>query len=581
MTSDNTMAVRLFIEICINITFVVVMTGIFVYIFINSKRTRVQIYYCCMHILVLTIFILNFAISIAPNIRVKWILFYLLYLIKPFFETSFMFYALYFFKRRILKKIGYIVVTIYIITSILIIISNSAHQLVIKHMTPEIIEYGWLYYVVIAAGYCMLVAGLLSIAKTMAGRVSNLWIRVIITVFAIITMGLLNLLLCGVVNTPVDYSPIILIVNFTMIFIGSYKYGMIDTVSYGSVRGFEMFTEAMLIADKKGKIEYRNKACEMIEPEVLDEILRRAIPEAQTNSVSREENRFEIEINHNGILKHFSVSVKYERTLTLSAKQYIIVVHDNSRIFSAIHSLEEKNQYLEDMHESVKMLSEDTKRLSILGERNMMAKEIHDVMGHSLILAINIMESNRVLIETSQDDQKRQACVLALKRLQNAIDEIDGSLSEIAAVSDEDSISDDKSGVLMCNPGYTNFIERMNSMAFNLMDTGITLDIAGLDEALKECNEKTITTIYRICQESVTNAIKHGQAQCITVSARVKSGQITLIIVDNGKGNPEFQKGSGLTGMEERVASLGGNINFCSFEDERGFLVHVNIPWPL
>lgn len=570
MTIDHILAARLLLEININILFIVIMTGFLAYIFINSKRTRILAFYCIMHILIMVVIIGNFTELIASDTTVKWICIVVSNIAKLFFDIIFILYARAFFKGKLVKKMIIILSFTYISLSLIVILSNPIHHLFIKQITQKASEYGILYYFLLATGYFFEVVGLLSILKTMIGRVTHVAYRVAVAITAILSLSLIYFLMCNIICTPVDMLPVVVLFNFTICFIGGYKFGMYDTVSYGSVRSFEMFTEAMLIIGRKGRIIFKNWACSMFDTSVLHEIIHKALPDTDKIPKKWSGNQVEMKIVLKNQEKHFTVSIKPVKTLTLTAKQYILILHDNSEIFTAIHSLKEKNQYLKEMNESVKMLSDDTKKLAVLGERNLMAKEIHDVMGHSLIVALNIMESNRILVETSKDT--------ALQRLRQAISEIDTSLNEIATTAVTEIDTDRAPDKQVSRTCYSLFNERIHLLKERLLDTGITLDISTIDH-LDSCSEGSINVIHRICQEAITNSIKHGQANHITISIKVKENFIALLIVDNGKGSSSFTKGNGLIGMEERISSVDGHISFTSFEDHRGFLINAHIPF--
>ena len=95
-------------------------------------------------------------------------------------------------------------------------------------------------------------------------------------------------------------------------------------------------------------------------------------------------------------------------------------------------------------------------------------------------------------------------------------------------------------------------------------------------------------TIYRIIQESTTNAIRHGHASEIWIRMNVceKNGkdipehetgreELIIMISDNGSGCPDIKEGFGLKHMRERVELLNGSIYF---ESVFGFTVIVKIP---
>ncbi|HSD93385.1 MAG TPA: sensor histidine kinase [Methyloceanibacter sp.] len=115
-------------------------------------------------------------------------------------------------------------------------------------------------------------------------------------------------------------------------------------------------------------------------------------------------------------------------------------------------------------------------------------------------------------------------------------------------------------------------------------DTHISVSFGDLAESYGEAVD---LTLYRCVQEGITNAIRHGNAETLTVrlaaipeSRRGKRGRanLRLSLIDNGKGiAPATPKGFGLTAMTERVRSLGGS---CVIEStpRKGTNIHVEIP---
>ncbi|CQJ28341.1 signal transduction histidine-protein kinase/phosphatase UhpB [Yersinia mollaretii] len=96
------------------------------------------------------------------------------------------------------------------------------------------------------------------------------------------------------------------------------------------------------------------------------------------------------------------------------------------------------------------------------------------------------------------------------------------------------------------------------------------LDDHPIDETLK-------ITLYRICQEGVTNAYRHGAASRIEIDARQDNQKIYLTIRDNGKGIDlaTLTPGYGLRGMQSRVSALGGSF---SLSVDQGTCLNVILP---
>lgn len=223
------------------------------------------------------------------------------------------------------------------------------------------------------------------------------------------------------------------------------------------------------------------------------------------------------------------------------------------------------------MYDSVRHLTEDSQKLAILTERNVLAQEIHDVVGHNLILVLNTMESNRMLHDR----------VVAMRRIKQAVAEIDESIREIENESNDELILgrniQERESVDFdeFNSGF--LPEKLQSLVERLSGSGIQLEINGSDTS-DMLPENVVGNVYRICQESVTNAIKHGRATSITISFKKKKGHIEIFIIDNGVGCSQIVKGTGLSGMEERVRNMRGDIKFSSFGDQEGFMVRAAIP---
>lgn len=89
-----------------------------------------------------------------------------------------------------------------------------------------------------------------------------------------------------------------------------------------------------------------------------------------------------------------------------------------------------------------------------------------------------------------------------------------------------------------------------------------------------EFEKTTEDVIFRIVEESVTNALRHGHASQVSIHFLVNKNY-QILIKDNGSGCSKIKPGFGLTQMKERVAIIGGHIEFKSGD---GFEIKVEIP---
>jgi signal transduction histidine kinase len=98
-----------------------------------------------------------------------------------------------------------------------------------------------------------------------------------------------------------------------------------------------------------------------------------------------------------------------------------------------------------------------------------------------------------------------------------------------------------------------------------------------IDTELGRLPSAVESTLYLVAAEAVTNTIRHGDATHIRIHARCDDGHASLDISDDGRGGAQTSGGSGLQGLEDRVAALGGTIRLDSPRG-RGTRLHVDLP---
>ena len=98
-----------------------------------------------------------------------------------------------------------------------------------------------------------------------------------------------------------------------------------------------------------------------------------------------------------------------------------------------------------------------------------------------------------------------------------------------------------------------------------LFESRIRLLTLNINTALDTLEDNLATAVYRIMQESLTNALRHAQATRIDMELSSKDGHLHLEIKDNGQGpSADWQQSGhfGVVGMGERAQGLGGHLVF-------------------
>jgi two-component system, NarL family, sensor histidine kinase UhpB len=109
----------------------------------------------------------------------------------------------------------------------------------------------------------------------------------------------------------------------------------------------------------------------------------------------------------------------------------------------------------------------------------------------------------------------------------------------------------------------------------------VELRVDGLEEMLQGCQHSTLyaTTLFRIAQECLTNAARHGQARHVVISCTRDHDMLQLRVIDDGGGFDATSTpgGLGIMGMRERAALLGGQLAITSLPG-KGTSVEISLP---
>lgn len=216
------------------------------------------------------------------------------------------------------------------------------------------------------------------------------------------------------------------------------------------------------------------------------------------------------------------------------------------------------NEELKQLNLQLQEVADMRERMGETKERNRLAREIHDSLGHTLTGLSTGLEATKAIIESNPELAKQQ-------------------LTKLSIVA-KDGLKDVRRSVKKLRPDALEnhtLKEALEAMIDEFMDsTGVRVHfVCHLDSLNFQQDEED--TIYRIIQESMTNSVRHGEASEIYISFGKDENTLILIIEDNGCGCNHIQEGFGLHHMRERLALLDGNVRWYG---TKGFEVLVEIP---
>jgi len=206
----------------------------------------------------------------------------------------------------------------------------------------------------------------------------------------------------------------------------------------------------------------------------------------------------------------------------------------------------------ERMYDKLRLANQEIEHLAKVAERERIARDLHDVLGHTLSVIILKSELAGKLIDREPERAKAE-------------------IGDVERTSRE-ALAEVRNTIR----GY-----RLNSLAAELQQAESTLQLAGVtvkadtsEVPLTPVQESVIALVVR---EAVTNVVRHAAARNCRVRLANSNGNCLLEVHDDGRGGLRTE-GNGLRGMRERVEALGGTL---LYESGPGTTLRIQFPLTL
>jgi signal transduction histidine kinase len=207
---------------------------------------------------------------------------------------------------------------------------------------------------------------------------------------------------------------------------------------------------------------------------------------------------------------------------------------------------------------------EERARLAVAEERARIARELHDVVGHSVsVMTVQASAVRRLL---SQDQEKVSEALLVVEQTgREALAEMRRMVGVLRRPEEAPALAPQPS------------LEQLGKLVESARDAGLPVDLRVEGEPVQLPAGLDLTA-YRLVQEGLTNALKHARASRAEVVVRYDDGQVELSISDDGRGGGTGDKGGhGLVGMRERVSVYGGELE-AGPRPDGGYRLRARLP---
>jgi signal transduction histidine kinase len=213
--------------------------------------------------------------------------------------------------------------------------------------------------------------------------------------------------------------------------------------------------------------------------------------------------------------------------------------------------------------ERLRAAQADLAERSRVDERNRIARELHDVIAHTLTVSLLHLASARLAVEHDPADAAR--ALTEAERLGRQ------SLAEVRATM---GLLRSGSGQAIASP--VPGADELPRLVGQLRDAGADVSFV-IEGDIGTLPATTGSTVYRITQEALTNAARHAPGSAVLVRVAVHTGRVEVSV--DSAGRPGQSSGMGLLSMRERALALGGSC--AAGPGGHGWLVQASLPLDL
>jgi signal transduction histidine kinase len=211
---------------------------------------------------------------------------------------------------------------------------------------------------------------------------------------------------------------------------------------------------------------------------------------------------------------------------------------------------------LSEANEQLRAYALQAEELSVARERNRLAREIHDGLGHHLTATHMQLNAAKAILHQHPDKAE-----VALEK---------------ARTLTQDALADVRRSVTALRTLERPLPEALALLVKETNAAGLSTELT-LIGSPRQLEPQVEGSLYRVAQEGLTNVRKHAQATRCTVTLTYKPETIELCIEDNGVGSSDSSGGFGLVGVRERVAQLNGEMHI-ETALQKGLKLCVSVP---
>ncbi|MCT4543662.1 MAG: histidine kinase [Vallitalea sp.] len=534
----------------------IILSIIFFMIFYMKAKKDYSLYaFLVMQVSMIGWMVFKIFKTVSPTEVSRWWFIVGYYFCACVFELAFLEFTYSNYKGKpIKKKIRYLLYCI-VLFQFSWILTNPAHHLFYATYNFWRDSFGILFYVHTVLEYSFIIVGFVYGCKIFKDRfIGKSFLYKLLISSAIIIPLILNMLFItkvlhkfvrDIIGIPVifDITPIVFVFS-TMVFVyATFNHEFIDLSPIIRYEIVHKLDTPICVLDSGFEVIYFNEKTESIFGNDTKKILNNAFKNTH-------KNKKDMEIDN----KIFNISLN--EVNTLKETQYLVTLNNITDYKSIESRIVHEQKELENTKKNLESTINKLKETSKIGARNYIARELHDIIGHSLVVTIKLLDVAKLYFYKDKE--------LSTQAIKDGFSSIESGIDAMENIKKKDK---EYTGVKL-KKDIEKILHRikLSGISSHLSFKGLYYDL----------EEKTYDVINKICLELVTNSIKHSNAKEIFISINIKDEGINILFMDNGEGCDNLALGNGLTGIKERLVLVNGTAEFVTQSGE-GFMSKISI----
>ncbi len=568
MPVSDKLAYEIYIILLFHVVALMILFGFTVYIFLRAKKTSLIYSYLAVVAMIMLWMMSKIFKTVSPNESLRWF-----FIVTQYFAIQLLGYCLVVFayiytRNKVPSRKSMILWAVLPLVCFAVVLTNPLHMGFYSYFDFYKDRFGWLFFPTQCIQYAYLLTGILLLTRGYTHqpgfqeKKTWAWLFAAVTLLPLIAN--VYYILFKITDVPwifpfpvFDFTPIAGSVALILFLVPALRYRFFDIspISYG--RLFAQMSQGIVFIDTKKALYSCNSAFDAMFHNAYGARTLYDFAYALPFEMSEERQDFLDFIEANSSVESFEIRLEsgcdYKVTIKPVKNKHLLLCYtDITSVAAAGRELAQKNAQLAQINQKLDTLAQNTREFAIAKTKANIAQNMHDILGHSLTVVIGTAELASIDTDKDAMNQKlsqiRELLASSLNDLKNTF---------IGKETDW---------------GQTSLTKAIS----HLSNQNIEVDFVSQGNAY-ELNSTQTEAIFRLCQEAITNAIRHGKAKTIHLILRYKAEEVEVFALDNGVGCRHIEKSFGLSGIETRFNAPGGKVHFGS-DGEHGFTIHATLP---